>query len=73
MTFSHLSFDCDQGYPGDLLVSVTFALRRSDGSIDVTFKAAANRPTPINLSNHAYFNLGGHKSGRRTWTEHFPR
>ena len=48
-----------------MVASVTYALMRFDGSVEVTFKAAASLPTPINLSNHAYFNLapGGHKSG----------
>ena len=62
---SHFSPDGDEGYPGNLVASVTYALRRFDGRVEVTFKAAASLPTPINLSNHAYFNLapGGHKSG----------
>ena len=60
---SHFSPDGDEGYPGNLVASVTYALRMLDGSIEITFRSAASRPTPINLSNHAYFNLGGHKSG----------
>ena len=62
---SHFSPDGDEGYPGDLVASVTYALRRLDARVEITFKAAASLPTPINLSNHAYFNLapGGHKSG----------
>ena len=65
---SHFSPDGDEGYPGNLVASVTYALRMYDGGVEITLKAVASRPTPINLSNHAYFNMGGHKSGLCTLT-----
>ena len=42
---------------GDLLVNVTYTLTE-DNSLDLSFKALATKPTPVNLANHVYFNLG---------------
>lgn len=57
------SFDGEQGFPGDLEVSVTYKLV-GDYAMSVTMKAKAlNKPTPVNLAQHAYWNLGGHDSG----------
>jgi aldose 1-epimerase len=44
-------------YIGDVLVNVTYHLS-DDNSIDLTFKALTTKPSPINLANHVYFNLG---------------
>lgn len=56
---SHLSPDGYEGYPGDVLTTVKCELR-SDDSIAMTYQATTTKPTPINLTNHSYFNLGGH-------------
>ncbi|KAJ8647041.1 hypothetical protein MRB53_000064 [Persea americana] len=57
------SFDGEQGFPGDLEVSVTYKLV-GDYAMSVAMKAKArNKPTPVNLAQHAYWNLGGHDSG----------
>ena len=42
---------------GDLLVNVTYTLTE-DNSLDLIFKALTTKPTPVNLANHVYFNLG---------------
>ncbi|KAM3707397.1 hypothetical protein ACB098_02G023800 [Castanea mollissima] len=61
--FSYRSFDGEQGFPGDLIVSVTYVLIGHD-TMTVTMKARAlNKPTPVNLAQHTYWNLGGHNSG----------
>ena len=41
LPLSHFSPDGDEGYPGNLVASVTYALRRFDGRVEVTFKAMA--------------------------------
>lgn len=49
--------DGDQGYPGTLEVSVTYAVR--GGEVRIEYAAVADAPTPVNLTNHSYFNLAG--------------
>lgn len=56
-----LSPDGQEGYPGDLGVTVTYALR--EGALEIGYQAASTKTTVCNLTNHAYFNLSGHGSG----------
>jgi len=49
------------GYPGDLKVSVKYTL--CDGELGIEYTAACDADTPINLTNHCYFNLAGHDAG----------
>lgn len=49
------------GYPGDMIASVTYTL--SGGSLGIEYAATCSEDTPINLTNHCYFNLAGHDSG----------
>ncbi|KAK7266348.1 hypothetical protein RIF29_18992 [Crotalaria pallida] len=62
ITFSYHSFDGEEGFPGDLLVIVSYILEKNSLSIIMNAKAL-NKPTPVNLINHAYWNLGNHNSG----------
>ena len=48
-------------FPGNLDVEVRYALEH--GSLSITYKATCDEDTPVNLTNHCYFNLGGHNSG----------
>lgn len=54
----YLSRDGDQGYPGNLQVTVTYTLT-VDNSIAVDYHAKTDHATPINLTQHSYFNLAG--------------
>ena len=50
------------GFPGTLTVTVTYALT-SDNTLMIDYRAISDADTIINLTNHSYFNLGGHDSG----------
>lgn len=58
--FSYLSPDGDEGFPGNLTVSVTYTLTDSN-ELKLDYSAKTDQPTPVNLTNHSYFNLGGGK------------
>ena len=61
ITLSLLSPDGDEGYPGNLFVKVTYSLL--DDALTIAYNALCDADTPINLTNHSYFNLGGVGSG----------
>ncbi|MBM3597419.1 MAG: galactose mutarotase [Alphaproteobacteria bacterium] len=52
---SHVSPDGDQGFPGRLAVSVSYAMENDGLRID--YRATTDKPTVLNLTNHSYFNL----------------
>jgi len=58
--FSYMSRDGDQGYPGDLTAHATYLLTE-DNRLVMEFSAITNRPTIVNLTNHAYWNLSGRR------------
>jgi aldose 1-epimerase len=60
--FSRLSPHMEQGFPGNLEVSVTYTLT-GDNELVIEYFAVSECDTVINLTNHSYFNLGGHDSG----------
>ena len=60
VTMSLFSADGDEGYPGDLQVSVTFVLTH-DNKLRITYDAKTTETTPLSLTNHSYFNLSGFK------------
>lgn len=61
LRLSCISEDGEEGYPGVLKAEVTYSLQ--DGALSLHYRASASETTLCNLSNHAYFNLGGHDSG----------
>lgn len=60
--FSLNSPDMDQGFPGNLHVSVTYMLNDNNELI-IKYTGISDQDTIINLTNHSYFNLAGHQSG----------
>lgn len=60
--FSHLSPHMDSGFPGALSISVTYSLTDTN-ELWIEYEANSDKATPINLTNHAYFNLKGAGNG----------
>ncbi|MBI3924326.1 MAG: galactose mutarotase [Armatimonadetes bacterium] len=60
--FTHTDPDGANGYPGTVKMEVVYTLTQDD-EMRIDYKAVADKPTPINLTNHAYFNLGTPASG----------
>jgi len=56
--FALTSPDGDQGYPGKLDVTVTYSLDEG-GDLSITYEATTDKPTVVNMTNHALFNLAG--------------
>ena len=58
----YLSPDGDQGYPGELDVTVSYTVR-ADNAVLIESEVTTTKPTPVSLINHSYFNLAGEGSG----------
>ena len=64
---SYLSKDGEEGFPGNLKVTVTYTLT-DNNSVDIKYEATTDKTTILNLTNHSYFNLSG--AGDNTIHDH---
>jgi len=62
LQLSYHSPDGEEGYPGNVRVSVTYSLTDSDEFV-IAYEGVTDRATPLNLTHHGYFNLAGEGSG----------
>ncbi|CAG9759751.1 unnamed protein product [Ceutorhynchus assimilis] len=69
LSLSYLSKDLEEGFPGDVITTVTYELT-SDNRFVFDFKSTSSKPTFVNLTNHSYFNLGGHDAGAEQVYKH---
>ena len=61
LSLHYLSKDGEEGFPGNLDVNVNYTLTNDDG-LKIEYNAVTDKATPVNLTNHSYFNLTGDPS-----------
>ncbi len=62
VTFSIVSPDGDQGFPGELRIAVTYMLTE-ENKVKIHYEGVCDRDTIVNMTNHSYFNLDGESAG----------
>lgn len=63
--FSYMAADGEEGYPGNLKITATYTWSE-ENELTLDLEAETDAPTVVNLTNHVYFNLRGHRAGSMT-------
>lgn len=58
VAFTYLSPDLEEGFPGNLILKITYILT-GENEVVLDYEATTDNPTVVNFTNHAYFNIGG--------------
>ncbi len=62
LILKYVSPDGEEGFPGQLSTTITFTVT-AEKALDIKYEAETDKATPVNLTNHAFFNLNGEGSG----------
>ncbi|CAD7014975.1 unnamed protein product [Ceratitis capitata] len=69
VVFKFISPDGHEGFPGEVVATATYTIT-DNNCMRYCLEANTTKPTPVNMTNHAYFNLAGHTAGKKGMTEH---
>ena len=62
-----MSPDGEGGFPGEVWVEAVYTLEKFENTLNVEYRAITEQSTPLNITNHAYFNLEGVDSGAKIY------
>lgn len=57
----------ESGFPGEVWVECVYKIDPKSNSISIDMTAITDKPTPLNLTNHTYFNLAGENTGEKIY------
>ena len=69
--FELVSLSNEEGFPGNVHIEVHYWMMNDKNDLHIDYKAKTDAPTPIDLTNHAAFNLNGHNSNARIYNHEF--
>lgn len=68
LKMTYLSIDGEEGFPGNLSMTITYTLTNNN-ELKINYEGTTDKATPVNVTNHSYFNLSGGKDDKILNTE----